>query len=67
MRRVGAHRAFAAESEAGIGAAFGAMAVHDVGAGCGKARHDVAQRGEVAGTGLAPHRVARQAERELRA
>ena len=65
MRRVDADRA-CRRSQPRIGAALGAVAVQDIGAGVARALRDMALRRQIAQADVAAHRHAGQAERELR-
>ena len=64
MRRVGARGFAPVEGEAGKGAAFGAVPVHDIGFRRGHTTHHMRQRQDVFGAGLAAHGDAAQAQRQ---
>ena len=66
MRRIGAHGARAADQQPGIGAALGAVPVHDVGICLSGPAHHMGKREQIARIGLAAHGDAAQAERQRR-
>ena len=68
MRRIGAHRRLIEGPEARqarIGAALGAVAVHDIGLEIRQAARNTHERGNVGGVGQTVHRGPHHAEREM--
>ena len=66
MRRIGPHRRLAGKGKPGEGAAFGAVAVHDVGLGRANAARDMVAGGKIGRTERPLNGGQRQAERQRR-